>query len=81
MHPFLFLQNHFYDSRYQGVFWSVEADGTPLDTTKHTYNQAFAIYALSEYYKASQNKEALHRAYSLYHTIEDKCCDGECVLK
>lgn len=76
-HAFLFLQNHFYDSRYQGVFWSVEADGTPLDTTKHTYNQAFAIYALSEYYKASQNKEALHLAYSLYHTIEDKCRDGE----
>ena len=46
-------------------------------TTKHTYNQAFAIYALSGYYKASQNKEALHLAYSLYHTIEDKCRDGE----
>lgn len=76
-HAFLFLQNHFYDSRYQGVFWSVEADGTPLDTTKHTYNQAFAIYALSEYYKASQNKEALHLAYSLYYTIEDKCRDEE----
>lgn len=76
-HAFLFLEEYFYDSRYQGVFWSVEADGTPLDTTKHTYNQAFAIYALSEYYKASQNKEALNLAYSLYHTIEDKCRDEE----
>jgi mannobiose 2-epimerase len=76
-HAFSFLQNHFYDSRYQGVFWSVEADGTPLDTTKHTYNQAFAIYALSEYYKASHNKEALHLAYSLYYTIEEKCRDEE----
>ena len=76
-HAFSFLQNHFYDSRYQGVFWSVEADGTPVDTTKHTYNQAFAIYALSEYYKASHNKEALHLAYSLYYTIEEKCRDEE----
>ncbi len=76
-HAFSFLQNHFYDSRYQGVFWSVEADGTPLDTTKHTYNQAFAIYALSEYYKASHNKEALNLAYSLYYTIEEKCRDEE----
>ncbi len=76
-HAFLFLQNHFYDSRYRGVFWSVTADGSPLDTTKHTYNQAFAIYALSEYYKASQDKQALHLAYGLYHTIEEKCLDEE----
>lgn len=76
-HAFLFLQEYFYDSRYQGVFWSVEADGSPLDTTKHTYNHAFAIYALSEYYKASHCKEALNIAYSLYHTVEDKCRDED----
>ena len=74
-HAFLFLKNYFYDSRYEGVFWSVQSDGMPLDTTKHTYNMAFAIYALSEYYVASKEKEALHLAYSLYHTIENKCRD------
>ena len=76
-HAFLFLQNNFFDSRYGGVYWSVQADGTPEDTTKHTYNQAFAIYALSVYYMASGKKEALHLAYSLYHTIEERCRDAE----
>lgn len=76
-HAFLFLQNAFFDSRYGGVYWSVQADGTPEDTTKHTYNQAFAIYALSEYYIASGKKEALDLAYSLYRTIEEKCRDAE----
>lgn len=74
-HAFDFLLNHFYDSRYGGVFWSVQADGTPKDTTKHTYNLAFAVYALSEYYMASGKKEALNLAYNLYHTIENICRD------
>ena len=55
----------------------MEADGTPLDTTKHTYNQSFAIYALSEYYKACGEKEALNLAYSLYYVIEEKCRDED----
>ena len=44
---------------YGGIYWSLNYDGTPLDTTKHTYNQAFCIYALSSYYEASHDEEAL----------------------
>lgn len=76
-HAFEFLLNYFYDSRYGGVFWSVQADGTPEDTTKYTYNQAFAVYALSEYFMACKKKEALNLAYDLYRTIESKCRDEE----
>ena len=76
-HAYAFLSEHFYDSRYGGVFWSVKADGTPEDTTKHIYNQAFAIYALSVYYQAGRKKEALNLAYSLYHIIESRCRDAE----
>ncbi|MGN0678277.1 MAG: AGE family epimerase/isomerase [Oscillospiraceae bacterium] len=76
-HAYEFLSEHFYDSRYGGVFWSVKADGTLEDTTKHTYNQAFAIYALSVYYQASGKREALNLAYNLYHVIESKCRDDE----
>ena len=36
---------------------------------KHTYNQAFAIYALSSYYDASGDKEALDIAFSIYDVI------------
>ncbi len=74
-HAYKFLSEHFYDTRYGGVFWSVHADGTPEDDTKHTYNQSFAIYALSVYYQASGDKQALNLAYNLYNIIESKCRD------
>lgn len=76
-HAFRFLTEHFYDSRYGGVFWSVKADGTPEDTTKHTYNQAFAVYALSVFYQASGKKDALNLAYNLFQLMESKCRDSE----
>lgn len=59
-----------FSSQYGGVFWSVTYDGLPLDTTKHIYNQAFAIYALSSYYVASNDSSALDFAMSLFEKIE-----------
>lgn len=53
------------------MFWSVTYDGKPLDTTKHTYNQAFAIYALSSYYDTTGNEEALEIAKGLQKIIEE----------
>ena len=51
-------------------------DGSVSDSMKHTYNQAFAIYALSEYYLASKDKEALKLAFTLFDTVEEKCTDS-----
>ena len=48
-----------------GVYWSMNGDGTVFDSTKHTYNQAFAIYALSAYYRASGRQEAIEQAFRL----------------
>lgn len=75
-HAFLFLKQHCFDQDYEGVFWMLNADGTPNDDMKHTYNQAFAIYGLSSYYAASREQEALDLANRLYHTIEAKCRDS-----
>ncbi len=74
-HGFTFMKEHCMDKENGGIFWSMNYDGTPEDTTKHTYNQAFAIYALSSYYEASGDKEALEMAYELFHVIEEKCTD------
>ena len=74
-HGYEFLTNHCVDKEYGGIYWSLNYDGTPLDTTKHTYNQAFCIYALASYYEASGNQEALALAFSLFRLIEDKCRD------
>ena len=74
-HAYRFMRDCCEDKEYGGVFWSVTYDGKPLDTTKHTYNQAFAIYALSSYYEASGDREALDKAYELYDIIETKMRD------
>lgn len=74
-HAFLFLKGHFLDRKYGGVYWSLTCEGKPEDTTKHTYNQAFAIYALSSYYDASKDQEALKIARRLFRLVEEKCTD------
>lgn len=74
-HGFDFLKNHCWDKVNGGVFWSVTYDGKPEETLKHTYNQAFSIYALSSYYEASKDQEALTMAYQLFDLIENRMCD------
>ena len=75
-HGYAFLKEHCIDQEYGGIYWSLNYDGTPFDTTKHTYNQAFSIYALSSYYEASHDEEALALAKRLFSLIEEKCTDG-----
>lgn len=74
-HAYDYLVNSFLDKEYGGIYWSLTYDGTPLDTTKHTYCQAFAIYALSSFYDASKDEGALKLAYELYELVEAKCRD------
>lgn len=74
-HAYRQLVDKFLDKEYGGVYWSLTYDGKPLDTTKHTYCQAFAIYALSSYYDASKDENALKLAYELQRLVEDKCKD------
>lgn len=75
-HAYSFMMENFYDSENGGMYWSVTYDGKPKDTTKHTYNQAFAVYALAAYYEATKQKEVLTFAMQLYDMIEKKCKDG-----
>ena len=74
-HAYHFLVEHCLDREYGGVYWSLTHGGKPLDTTKHTYNQAFAIYALSAYYALTGERQALDTAEGLFKLIEDRCRD------
>ena len=74
-HGYEFLRDHCLDRTNGGVYWSMSYDGKPVDTTKHTYNQAFAIYALSSYYDACGDEQALKEAYGLFDIIENRCRD------
>ena len=67
--------DHFIDKDQGGTYWSLNADGTPKDTDKQTYGIAFAIYGLSEHYRATQNQESLNEAIALYHCLETRAFD------
>jgi mannobiose 2-epimerase len=72
-----YLVDHFIDPEYGGVYWSVDYKGEPLDTKKQFYAIAFAIYGLSEYVRATGDREALEYALDLYDCIEEHAFDDE----
>ncbi len=74
-HAFEFMKKYCFDKENGGVYWSLNYDGSVCDSTKHTYNQAFAVYALSSYYEAGGNEEAKELAFKLYDLIESRCKD------
>lgn len=62
--------DRFYDREFGGIYWSITAEGYPLDTKKQIYAIGFAIYGLSEYHRATGDSEALEYAIRLFHDIE-----------
>ena len=69
--------DRFIDSQYGGVYWSLDYKGQPKDTKKQFYAIGFAVYGLSEYARATGNKDALMQAIRLYHCIEEHALDHE----
>ncbi|MEJ0105704.1 MAG: AGE family epimerase/isomerase [Bacteroidota bacterium] len=64
-----YLLNYFIDKEYGGVYWSVTAEGAPLEKKKQLYGHSFAIYSLSEYFKISKNEEALNAAKNIFSQV------------
>lgn len=72
---FDYIANHFYDTEFGGVFWSLHYDGTPKDTKNQIYAIAFVIYGLTEYYAISKEEKALQIAIKLYQKIQEHSYD------
>ena len=70
MHARDWFLEHFCDHKWGGVYWSVSAEGERQDTKKQLYAQGFAIYGLSELYKATRDDAALKEAINLYRVVE-----------
>ena len=70
-----YIINHFIDPDYGGVYWSVDYKGQPLDTKKQFYAIGFAIYGMSEYARATGDREALDYALQLYDCVEQHSFD------
>ena len=72
-----YIIDHFIDPEYGGVYWSLDYKGEPLDTKKQFYAIGFAIYGLTEYARATGDREALEYALALYDCIEEHAFDRE----
>ena len=74
-HAAEWFYRHFCDHKYGGVYWSAAASGDVLENKKQLYAQAFAIYGLSELYRAGKEGEALKTAVNLFRTVETYFAD------
>lgn len=71
------IRDRFHDKEFGGIYWSLNADGSPLDTKKQFYAIAFAVYGCAEYFRATGEEEALELAIKLWQSIEDHSLDVE----
>jgi mannobiose 2-epimerase len=77
-HGYAFLKDRMWDAEQGGFYWEVDAaTGRPTQDHKHLYAQAFALYALSEYFLATKERSALEIADTLVDTIERRAHDAE----
>ena len=74
---YTYFCEHFWDDLEGGVFWSVDHLGNPADTQKQIYAQAFAVYALGEYYALTKKREALEQAEEIFWLIEKYSFDRQ----
>ena len=77
MHACDWFLQHFCDHRYGGVYWSISPECVKLDSKKQLYAQAFAIYGLSELYKADKDDSVLRNAINIYRVVEAFFADKE----
>jgi cellobiose epimerase len=72
---YAYLSNHFIDRENGGLFMELNADGTVSSDRKMTYGLSFAIYAFSEYYRATGNRQSLQHAIDVFELLEQHALD------
>jgi len=76
-HGYAFLTRHLHDTTHGGWFLTAAPDGQPLDRRKDLYAHAFAIFALSHYFRASGDAEALVLARETLALLQTHLADSE----
>jgi mannobiose 2-epimerase len=65
-----YIIHKFWDKQHGGVYWMLDYKGNPISDRKQVYAQAFTIYAMAEYFRATGRTESLDRAKQLFRLIE-----------
>jgi len=72
-----YILQYFFDKEFGGTYWELDYKGNPVDTKKQFYALGFMLYGLSEYSRATGDKESLDKAIELFYTIEVHSLDKE----
>lgn len=72
-----YFRKNFFDGQHGGVYWMLDAAGSPLETKKQIYAQAFAMYALTENYLLTRDAQILEQSYEFFLEIEKHSRDRE----
>ena len=70
-HLYKGFTQHFIDPKFGGVFWSLDANNKGCGNSKPILAQTYAIYALAQYYLASNNSSAIELAHTLAALISN----------
>lgn len=70
-----YIITNFQDPEYGGFYWTLDYTGHPVDARKHLYVQAFILYGLSEYQKATSDPKVLEQCTELFQLLENHCYD------
>ena len=75
-HAYDYLQSHFLDKTYGGYYWMLDANGLATDRKKVVYGNAFALYALTEFHRATGRSDVLDVAISHFLTLDAHAHDA-----
>ncbi|MCP5097833.1 MAG: N-acyl-D-glucosamine 2-epimerase [Chloroflexi bacterium] len=71
------LITQFWDTEHGGFYMEVTPDGKVANDIKHTYMQAFAIYALCQYYHLNQDEAVMELIQKSFALFEEKTKDSQ----
>ena len=76
-HGYEYLRNTMWDEEFGGFYTLVSRDGVPVNRTKTAYGNAFGIYGLAAYAKASEDPEVLAFAQEAFNWLDKHSHDSE----
>ena len=74
---FSVISEKFTDYEFGGFYMELSPDNSVANDIKHTYAQAFVMYALSKYYEMEPSQDLLDRIQTTFHLLEEKTRDEQ----
>jgi mannobiose 2-epimerase len=71
------ITQNFTDDEFGGFYMSLTPDNRVADDIKHTYAQAFVMYALSKYFELEPSQGLLDRIQTTFELLEEKTRDEQ----